>query len=94
MKMKSTYCIKNQSACIFDDTHENKRLNARILKTIETKDVFICLQKCVRHHCKSININKDRGICELLGTSLLENKDSEIKEDMGWVHYGSTIVSK
>ena len=52
---------------IFDDERRNTRL---ILFTLISNHIE-CIKKCLLHtQCKSININSDEGICELVDKSL------------------------
>ena len=87
------HCNKPQEDVIFDDIKDGKRLQAKVLKTIEVHELFACLKECLMHNlCKSINININKRKCELLKSSLSANKYINLKDDSGWIYYGSIKV--
>ena len=64
-------------------------------KTIYDIDVNTCKFECIRDsNCKSININEDRGDCELNAKAAEDPKD-KIKTNLryGWTYY-STLYNQ
>ena len=75
------------------DTRRNTRLLGKTLLTItETNGANLiakCLQSCMttrERRCKAINLNKKKGVCELLSASI--EQDSKIEDNSEWEYYG------
>ena len=87
----TTAIIGHQNQLTFTDVQQDKRLLCQqiIAEPSGTKgDPVKCLTRCLANSgkCKSINVNKDLGKCELLGQST--NDGLKLSTEEGWVYYG------
>ena len=78
----------------FDDVKDKTRVRGRILSNVRTNNLLHCLRQCMvwQPHCRSININKNNEICELLESSLSQNKYLKVETAEGWIYYGETVI--
>eukprot|EP00111_Clytia_hemisphaerica_P002760 TCONS_00007768-protein len=84
--------VLSQNELTFTDTRKDKRFTAEVIATPSgtNGNPIKCLTHCLanKNKCKSINVNKELGKCELLGQSKLKDDDLEMKDEEGWIYYG------
>jgi len=73
---------------IFDDVKSNKRLIAKVLLAVTSKNPTFCIGTCLwTPSCKSVNFNTVTLLCEILGESLAEDPGLQLEDVDGWIHY-------
>ena len=73
----------------FSDVVSNSKILANVLTITKANREDQCIFDCILHkQCKSVNLNKELEICELLDEARMENDAFTHKSLKGWTYYG------
>ncbi|XP_066934326.1 uncharacterized protein [Clytia hemisphaerica] len=86
----TAYGRQKQGELTLTDVRRDQKLVSKPIASIPVskRSPVSCLTHCLARGGKAFNVNLEKGICEILGESKMDDDSLDMKEEKGWTYYG------